>query len=64
LSTEPPDLGVPPLGPGSGVGRSGHTSVRSLARYARVSPDAVARHVAESDPAPQVVRQMTRPGIP
>jgi len=38
--------------------------VRSLARYARVSPDAVARHVAESDPAPQVVRQMTRPGIP
>jgi integrase len=33
------------------MGRSGHTSVRSLARYARVSADAVARHVAESDPA-------------
>ncbi len=34
-----------------GVGRSGHTSVRSLARYARVSADVVVRHVAESDPA-------------
>jgi hypothetical protein len=37
LSTEPPDLGVPPLGPSSGAGRPGHTWVRSLARYARVS---------------------------
>jgi len=51
LSTEPPDLGVRRLGPSSGVGRSGHTSVRSLPRYARVSADAVARHVGESDPA-------------
>ena len=33
------------------MGRSGHTSVRSLARYARVSPEAVARHQAERDPA-------------
>jgi integrase/recombinase XerC/integrase/recombinase XerD len=33
------------------MGRSGHTAVRSLARYARVSAEAVARHVAERDPA-------------
>jgi len=33
------------------MGRSGHTSVRSLARYARVSAEAVARHQAERDPA-------------
>jgi hypothetical protein len=33
------------------MGRSGHTSVRSLARYARVSAEALARHQAEHDPA-------------
>lgn len=32
------------------MGRSGHKSVRSLARYARVSAEAVARHQAERDP--------------
>jgi integrase/recombinase XerD len=31
--------------------RSGHTSVRSLAGYARVSTEALARHQAERDPA-------------
>jgi integrase/recombinase XerC/integrase/recombinase XerD len=30
---------------------SGHTSVRSLAKYARVSADALSRHQAERDPA-------------
>jgi integrase/recombinase XerC/integrase/recombinase XerD len=30
---------------------SGHTSVRSLARYARVSPEALGRWQAERDPA-------------
>jgi integrase len=30
---------------------SGHTSVRSLAKYARVSAEALARHQAERDPA-------------
>jgi integrase len=33
------------------MARSGHTSVRSLARYARVSADALARHQADHDPA-------------
>ena len=33
------------------MARSGHTSVRSLAKYARVSPEALARHQAERDPA-------------
>jgi integrase len=33
------------------MARSGHTSVRSLARYARVSAGALARHQAERDPA-------------
>jgi integrase len=33
------------------MARSGHTSVRSLAKYARVSVEALARHQAESDPA-------------
>lgn len=33
------------------MARSGHTSVRSLARYARVSAEALARHQAERDPA-------------
>lgn len=31
--------------------RSGHTSVRSLAKYARVSAEALIRHQAERDPA-------------
>jgi integrase len=31
--------------------RSRHASVRSLERYARPSPEAVARHIAEHDPA-------------
>lgn len=31
--------------------RSGHTSVRSLARYTRISAEALARHQAERDPA-------------
>jgi integrase/recombinase XerC/integrase/recombinase XerD len=31
--------------------RSGHTSVRSLAKYARVSTEALMRHQAEHDPA-------------
>jgi len=31
--------------------RSGHVSVRSLARYTRISADALARHQAERDPA-------------
>ena len=33
------------------LARSRHTSVRSLERYARPGPEAVARHVAEHDPA-------------
>ena len=33
------------------LARSRHASVRSLERYARPSPEAVARHVAEHDPA-------------
>ena len=33
------------------MARSGHTSARSLARYARVSAEALARHQAERDPA-------------
>ena len=33
------------------MARSGHTSVRSLARYARVSTEALARHQAGRDPA-------------
>jgi hypothetical protein len=32
------------------MARSGHTSVRSLAGYARVSTEALARHQAERDP--------------
>ena len=31
--------------------RSRHASVRSLERYARPGPEAVARHVATADPA-------------
>ena len=33
------------------MARSGHTSVRSLVRYARVSKEALLRHQAETDPA-------------
>jgi integrase len=33
------------------LARSRHASVRSLERYARPSPEAVARHVATRDPA-------------
>jgi len=33
------------------LARSRHTSVRSLERYARPGPEAVARHVAATDPA-------------
>jgi integrase/recombinase XerC/integrase/recombinase XerD len=33
------------------MARSGHTSVRSLAKYARVSAEALARHQAGRDPA-------------
>lgn len=33
------------------LARSRHASVRSLERYARPGPEAVARHVAQSDPA-------------
>jgi integrase/recombinase XerC/integrase/recombinase XerD len=33
------------------MARSGHTSVRSLAKYARVSAVALVRHQAEHDPA-------------
>ena len=33
------------------MARSGHTSVRSLVKYARVSAEALARHQAVRDPA-------------
>jgi hypothetical protein len=33
------------------MARSGHASVRSLAKYARVSAEALQRHQAEHDPA-------------
>ena len=33
------------------MARSGHISVRSLARYARVSAEALTRHQSEHDPA-------------
>jgi integrase/recombinase XerC/integrase/recombinase XerD len=33
------------------LARSRHASVRSLERYARLGPEAVARHLAETDPA-------------
>ena len=36
------------------MARSGHTSGRSLAKYARVSAEALARHQAERDPAPDL----------
>jgi integrase/recombinase XerC/integrase/recombinase XerD len=41
------------------MARSGHTSVRSLAKYARVSAEALQRHQAERDPARR--RQQARP---
>jgi integrase/recombinase XerC/integrase/recombinase XerD len=37
--------------------RSGHTSVRSLAKYARVSTEALMRHQAERDPARRKLAQ-------
>jgi integrase len=40
-----PGTGTPML-----MARSGHTSVRSLAKYARVSAEALARHQVERDP--------------
>jgi integrase/recombinase XerD len=33
------------------LARSRHASVRSLERYARPGPEAIARHLAETDPA-------------
>lgn len=39
------------------LARSRHASVRSLERYARPGPEAVARHVAASDPAARRRRQ-------
>ncbi len=33
------------------MARSGHTSVRSLAKYVKVSAEALACHEAERDPA-------------
>ena len=33
------------------MARSGHTSVRSLAKYARASAEALQRHQADRDPA-------------
>ena len=39
------------------MARSGHTSVRSLAKYARVSAEALQRHQAERDP----LRRRQRP---
>jgi integrase/recombinase XerC/integrase/recombinase XerD len=33
------------------MARSGHTSVRSLAKYARVSAEALRQHQAQTDPA-------------
>src|SRR5262249_2758922 len=43
------------------MARSGHTSVRSLVRYARVSEEALARHHAMRDPAR---RRPTAPAAP
>jgi integrase/recombinase XerC/integrase/recombinase XerD len=39
---------------------SGHTSVRSLAKYARVSDDALLNFQADTDPAAR--RHVQRPG--
>ncbi|MFF3059401.1 site-specific integrase [Streptomyces sp. NPDC057909] len=39
------------------LARSRHASVRSLERYARPGVDAVARHVAEGDPAAQLAAE-------
>jgi hypothetical protein len=41
----------PPITLASMLAYSGHTSVTSLARYARVSPEALARWQARRDPA-------------
>ncbi|MFC9873237.1 hypothetical protein [Nocardia salmonicida] len=37
---------------------SGHTSVRSLAKYARVSDEGLRRFQADSDPAERVTAQV------
>ncbi|MEV4281480.1 tyrosine-type recombinase/integrase [Actinoplanes xinjiangensis] len=42
------------------LARSRHTSVRSLARYARPGPEAVAAHVAATDPAARRRREPAR----
>ena len=47
------------------LARSRHASIRSLERYARPSPEAVARHVAATDPATRrrpTVPQVSYPG--
>ncbi len=41
------------------MARSGHTSVRSLAKYARVSAEALARHQAVRDRARDLLTQVT-----
>jgi hypothetical protein len=41
------------------LARSRHASVSSLERYARPGPEAVARHLAETDPAPPTVTHRT-----
>jgi integrase/recombinase XerD len=49
------------------LARSRHASVRSLERYARPGPEAVARHVAATDPAdrcrPPARLPVPRPGV-
>ena len=46
------------------MARSGHTSVRSLAKYARVSAEALARHQAGRDPARRrEAARRKRPGL-
>jgi len=47
------------------LARSRHYSVRSLERYARPRPEAVARHVARTDPAARRRHpERWRPGRP
>jgi Pentapeptide repeats (8 copies) len=45
----PAGWGIDSTGTPMLMARSGHTSVRSLAKYARVSAEALARHQAERD---------------
>ena len=44
------------------LARSRHASVRSLERYARPGPEAVARHLAETDPARRAADACPSPG--